>query len=221
MGEPGTAEGGEPGTAEGGEPGTAEGGEPGTAEGGEPGAAEVPRGDHVDHVRERWARERPDLDTSPFAVVGRLGRAQAYLDHGLAAFFAKRGLSRPAWDVLASLRRAGPPFRMSPTDLYTGLMRTSGTMTHRLKSLERAGLIERLPDERDGRSVLVALTKRGRELVDELAPEHLENERRLLSALTADEQGELASLLRKLLLRFEEELLVAPAPPVRRRRRRW
>jgi DNA-binding MarR family transcriptional regulator len=112
--------------------------------------------------------------------------------------------------VLASLRRGGAPFRLSPTSLYVALMRSSGAMTHRLASLEAAGLIERVPDPDDGRSVLVELTPAGLALVDDVAPAHLANERRLLAALSADDQRQLIGLLRKLLRSFEAGMQLPP-----------
>jgi DNA-binding MarR family transcriptional regulator len=163
------------------------------------------RGDHVDHVLEQWRRERPDLDMSPVAVIARLGRVVEHVDERRNALLAQHGVNRALWDVLASLRRAGPPYRLSPTALYRGLMRTSGAMTHRLAALERAGLVERVPDPADGRGLLVALTPRGRRLVDELTPAYLDVERRLLQALTAAEQRELAATLRTMLLAIEND----------------
>ncbi len=174
-------------------------------------------GDHVDRVRELWARQRPDLDTTPIALVARLGRATSYIDHQLAAYFAEHDLTRADWDVLASLRRIGPPYRLSPTELYHGLMRSSGGMTHRLGRLEDRGLIRRIEDPDDGRGLLVALTPRGRGLVDRLAAGHLDNERRLLAGLSARDQERLADLLRRLLLGLEREL---PTPGHRVRSRK-
>lgn len=174
--------------------------------------------DHVDRVVAQWAREWSDLDTTPVAVVARLGRAARYVDAGVEAGLAAHGLTRESWDVLASLRRSGPPHQLSPTELYRGLMRTSAAITYRLRRLERAGLIARLADPSDGRGVLVALTDRGRQLTDLVAPDHLANERRLLDALTAGEQAELADLLRKLLLAFEAERL---SPPVASAKEWW
>jgi DNA-binding MarR family transcriptional regulator len=157
----------------------------------------------VDGAIAQWREQRPDLDLRPFAVIGRLGRAVAFTDQALEEFFAGHGLTRAQWDVLASLRRAGPPYRLSPTQLYRGLMRTSGTMTHRLAQLRSAGLIRRTPDPADGRGLLVELTAKGRRLVDRLAAGHLANEDRLLAGLTAAEREELERLLRKLLRHLE------------------
>jgi DNA-binding MarR family transcriptional regulator len=176
--------------------------------------------DHVDQVREQWARERPDLDTSPVGVVARLGRAQAYIDPALEALFAEHGLTRQSWDVLASLRRAGRPYRLTPTDLQRALMRTSGAITHTLHRLEYAGLIERSVNPADGRSLFVTLAPRGVELTDLVAPLHLANERRLLAGLTAEEQHTLAELLRKLLIGFERDLPSPAAGPAWRAPRR-
>ncbi|GIH17321.1 MarR family winged helix-turn-helix transcriptional regulator [Rugosimonospora africana] len=166
---------------------------------GEPPASE----DHVDRARAQWAQAWPELDTSPFAVVGRLGRAVAHLDRELDEFFQRHGLTRAHWDVLACLRRAGAPYRLSPTALYQGLMRSSATMTHRLRQLEDAGLVERVADPADRRALLVALTLDGVRLVDELAAAHLDNERRLLGALDPRQQEQLAGLLRELLVGLE------------------
>jgi DNA-binding MarR family transcriptional regulator len=166
--------------------------------------------DHVDHVLAQWLSQRPDLDLAPVAVVARLGRATAYIDAGVNARLAEFGLTRGSWDVLASLRRSGPPHRLSPTQLYLELMRTSGAVTHRLSGLERAGLIKRIPDPDDGRGLLVELTRKGAALVDRVAPAHVANERALLAPLSEQDQATLVHLLRKLLTVFERE---QPAPP--------
>jgi DNA-binding MarR family transcriptional regulator len=162
-----------------------------------------PRPDHVDDVRRQWKQQRPDLDTSPISVIARVGRLGRFFDVGIDRVLAEHDLRRESWDVLAALRRSGPPYRLSPTQLYRGLMRASGTISNRLRALERDGLIRRIGDDSDGRAVLVEITGTGRELVDRIAPLHLDNERAMLSALTPDEQEQLASLLRKLLHSFE------------------
>jgi DNA-binding MarR family transcriptional regulator len=159
--------------------------------------------DHVDRVRAQWAREQPELDTSPIAVIARLGRLHSYVDAALHPVFAEFGLTRQGWDVLASLRRLGPPYRLTPSELTEALMRTSGAVTHTLHRLEYAGLIERIPSAEDGRSLLVGLTEQGRELCTAVGPRHLANERRLLDPLSTQERETLAGLLRTVLLPLE------------------
>lgn len=158
----------------------------------------------------QWSAIRPDVDTTPIGVIARLGRVTAFIDAGVNSKLGEFGLTREGWDVLASLRREGPPYRLSPTQLYMSLMRSSGAITHRLAALERAELVKRLPDPDDGRGILVQLTGDGLRLVDRVAPEHVANERRLLAALSEDEQRALAGSLRKLLAAYERE---HPAPP--------
>lgn len=166
----------------------------------------------MDHVRDQWQRQWPALDTSPVAVVARVGRLARYLDHGMDEMFARHGLRREGWDALASLRRAGPPYRLSPTQLYQGLMRTSGAISNRLHRLAADGLIRRVPDPDDGRGMLVELTERGKALVESIAPEHVANEQRMLAALPPAQQNQLAGLLRTLLLSFESEHAPPPGP---------
>jgi DNA-binding MarR family transcriptional regulator len=177
-----------------------------------------PPTDHVERVRAQWASECPDLDTLPLAVVARVGRLARYFDQRLDRLLAEHDLRRESWDVLASLRRSGRPYRLSPTDLYLGLMRTSGAMTNRLHRLERAGLVSRVDDTADGRGRLVELTERGRRLVDALAPTHMANEAAMLAALSPEEQHTLAGLLAKLLAALEAQEGQPPRGNVRRRR---
>ena len=160
--------------------------------------------DGVDHILAQWRRARPDLDPSPIGVVGRVSRLARELERRLEPVYKAHGLE-PGWhDLLATLRRNGPPFRMRPTDLTSTLMLTSSGTTKRLDRLEQAGLIAREPDPGDRRGTLIALTDKGRELIDGLTPEHLANEERLLAALGPDERERLAGLLRKLLLGLPE-----------------
>jgi DNA-binding MarR family transcriptional regulator len=165
--------------------------------------------DHVDLALAEWQKEQPRLDTSPVAVVARIGRASVLLDRGLNDNFAHFGLNRSNWDVLAALRRVGAPYRRSPTALYRALMRTSGGMTHLVDRLEREGLVERVADPDDRRGLLVGLTRKGRALVRRVGPTHLDTERRMLAALTKQEQADLARLLRKLLIGLEEQFATA------------
>jgi DNA-binding MarR family transcriptional regulator len=164
-------------------------------------------------VLAEWQKQGARLDTSPVAVVARIGRAGALLDRGLNTNFARFGLTPTEWDVLASLRRVGAPYRRSPTELYRALMRTSGGMTHLVDRLEREGLVERVADPDDRRGLLVGLTRKGRALVRRVAPSHLETEQRLLAALTPQEQADLARLRRKPLIGLEAQSAQTDQPP--------
>ena len=156
--------------------------------------------DRADVAIEQWARERPELPALPMAVFGRLADAAERItrDH-MNPLFAESGLQRGEFDVLASLRRSGEPYMLSPTRLYEALMISSGGMTNRLDRLERAGLTERRPDPDDRRGKLIALTEAGRRVVDETIDRHVANEARLLSVLTTAEQEKLNALLKKLI----------------------
>jgi DNA-binding MarR family transcriptional regulator len=154
--------------------------------------------DPVDRLLAQWRRERPDLDTSPMAVVGRVSRIARRIDLAQRETFARYELDPPAFDVLATLRRSGEPFALTAGDLMRSAMVTSGAITQRLDRLEARFLVQRGPHPADGRVVLVTLTPAGRELVDRVLPDHLATEERLLAALSAEERGTLAGLLRAL-----------------------
>jgi DNA-binding MarR family transcriptional regulator len=156
--------------------------------------------DSVDAMIEQWQRERPELDVSPIGVIGRISKLSRELEMRLEPVYREHGLE-PGWhDVLATLRRSGPPYRLRATEFTRTLMITSSGATKRLDRLERAGLIERSPDPTDRRGTLIGLTPAGGALIDGVTEAHLDNEHRLLAALTAAEQQRLGDLLRKLLL---------------------
>jgi len=163
------------------------------------------RGDHVDQIMAQWRRQRPDLDVSPMGVIARISRLCRILERRIEDVYGTYGLNQAQFGVLAALRRAGPPYCLSPTSLYNSLLITSGAMTNRLERLTSAGLVGRVPDPDDGRSVLVALTDKGKRLIDEVLTAHYENEQRLLSALSQEKRRSLAQLLRALLIDFEDD----------------
>lgn len=161
--------------------------------------------DEVDRLVTAWRRERPGLDVEPLHVLSRVSRLARHLDLARRSAFVEHGLETWEFDVLAALRRAGPPYRLSAGALLRATLVTSGTMTNRVDRLERAGLVRRLPDPDDGRVVLVALTDAGRQRVDGALADLLGRERRLLGRLSGPERRALAALLRKLLAPFDGE----------------
>jgi len=155
--------------------------------------------DSIDRIVSQWNRERPELDVSPTHVLQRITRLYLLQSNSFAEVFGRYGLTFGEYEVLAALMRSGPPHRMKPSELVGALVLSSGAMTNRIDRVEEAGLVERLPDPDDRRGTLVALTEKGRRVVDEAVLAHLANEERLLGALSAGERRQLAGLLRKLL----------------------
>jgi DNA-binding MarR family transcriptional regulator len=156
--------------------------------------------DAIDGLVEQWNRERPDVDVSPTHVLQRITRLYLLQSASFAEVFRRFGVTFGEYEVLAALTRSGPPYRLKPGELSGALILSSGAVTNRIDRVEAAGLVERLPDPTDRRGTLVALTARGREVVDEALRAHLANEERLLGALTGAERGQLTALLRKLLV---------------------
>ncbi|GHD51838.1 MarR family winged helix-turn-helix transcriptional regulator [Streptomyces galbus] len=159
--------------------------------------------DPVDAIVEQWAAVRPDLDTAAMEVFGRIFRLSRAMGDRMEKAYAPLGLARGEFDVLATLRRAGEPYTLSPRELSATLMLTTGGMTGRLDKLERAGLLRRSPDPHDRRGLRVTLTEQGLDLVDRAVGAGLAVEREALSALNAQQAGQLADLLRELLLSTE------------------
>ncbi|MEP6629237.1 MAG: MarR family transcriptional regulator [Lapillicoccus sp.] len=162
-----------------------------------------PSEDEVDRIVAAWARERPDLDASPLLVLSRISRLARHLDLARGAAFAERGLELWEFDVLSALRRSGQPYQLSPGQLVTQTLVTSGTMTNRVDRLAARGLVSRSPDPSDRRGVIVALTDTGREAVDGALVDLLRRERELLARLPEAQRHDLASLLRGLLEPFD------------------
>ena len=131
----------------------------------------------------QWKQELPELAAENMLLIGRLKRAAAVIAHELEKVYGEYGLTEGSFDVLATLRRSGAPYTLTPTELFSALMVTSGTMTTRLKNLENQGLIDRLPNPDDARSMLVRLTDKGKELIEQAVFPHVENEKRLMEKL--------------------------------------
>lgn len=153
--------------------------------------------DKIDRILAQWRRERPDLDVAQMGVIGRVGRLRNRLSAEHERVFKKYDLSPASFDVLATLRRSGPPFALSPSDLIDWTMVTSGTMTNRLDKLEKAGLVTRKRNPDDGRGFVIALTDQGFELIDAAVTDHVDNQHRMLEGLSRDEREQLDGLLRK------------------------
>lgn len=148
----------------------------------------------------QWAKEMPMLETGPMVLLGRLTEVALVIARDrLNPVFASFGLQPGEFDVLATLRRGGAPYALTPTDLYEAAMISSGSMTNRLDRLEKAGFVERRPNPADKRGTLVALTSQGLDVIEKAVVAHVANQHAILEGLGKEEQAALSALLEKLL----------------------
>jgi DNA-binding MarR family transcriptional regulator len=159
--------------------------------------------DRIDKILEQWRRERPDLDTTAMGLFGRMRNLTLQLSREMEKTFGRFNLNSANFDMLATLRRSGEPYTLSPGDLMDTMMVSSGTMTNRIDQLEKAGLVARTQNPEDGRSFLISLTPKGFDLIDAAVTAHVETQRRLISTLSEGERKALDRLLRNYLADFE------------------
>ena len=168
--------------------------------------------DNVDWRMDQWRAERPDMDPTPMGVVARIQRACRLLERELRDHFATHDLQLWEFDILGTLRRSGQPYQLTAGQLVESSMVTSGAITNRIDRLVARELVTREVDSRNRRSVLIALTESGRELIDRVVVHHVELEARLLSRMSGPDQDQLAGLLRELLIDLGDH---APGNPLR------
>ncbi|WP_215848382.1 MarR family winged helix-turn-helix transcriptional regulator [Candidatus Pantoea bituminis] len=161
--------------------------------------------DHIDFVIGQWDNAMPELDVSSMKVFGRMLRLMKHVGKARAQALEPFGFREGEFDVLATLRRAGAPYCLSPTQLYKSLLVTSGAMTHRLSRLEQEGLIERIEDPQDKRSTLVGLTTQGQQRIEQALVVHTATQAAILATLSAAQREALETQLRALLLTFPGE----------------
>ncbi|WP_394250183.1 MarR family winged helix-turn-helix transcriptional regulator [Vibrio profundi] len=159
--------------------------------------------DAIDRVVEQWAKEKPELETEPMAMMGRIMRIAKYMETEVADLHKKYDMKLGEFDVLATLRRSGKPFRLTPSELIESMMLTSGAMTNRLDKLEAKGLIVRAHSKEDRRSVTVELTKDGLVLIDQMMAEHVETQKKLVKSLSSSQKKNTNQLLKTWLSAYE------------------
>jgi len=162
-------------------------------------------GDHVDGVLAQWRNVRPEDDCSPMAIFARVYRLSKYLNRRVAAVFRKHGLHDGEFDLLATLYRSGQPSGLTPNALRHAAVLSSGAMTHRLDRLEAAGLVQRVANPEDRRSLLIRLSDEGRAVLLGCLDEYLATLHRMQAPLDRAQKQALANGLRTLLLVLEEQ----------------
>jgi DNA-binding MarR family transcriptional regulator len=167
--------------------------------------------DAVDVIQEAWERERPDVNSSSIGIITRIWRLSRFLDRERSRTLAALGTDASTLDALATLRRAGPPYRLTAGEMHRRSLVTAGAISQRLDKLETAGLVRRERDNVDRRLINVVLTSQGRRLVDMVFESLMDQELKLLVGFTDEERSALANLLRRWLHRFETDLRNQPA----------
>ncbi|HVE06931.1 MAG TPA: MarR family transcriptional regulator [Paraburkholderia sp.] len=124
------------------------------------------RTDQLDEIARAWQRERPDLDLSLVGFFIRLRQVNYLHERRLAGLADSLGLNVGELHVVMALRRAGAPYAMRPTDLFTTLLVTSGAISKRIGRLEEMGIVTRVAGDDDLRSWHIILTRRGVALAD-------------------------------------------------------
>ena len=162
--------------------------------------------DAIDRIEAAWRRERPDVDVSSVGIVSRIWRIARHLEQARKERLAEHGTDRVTLDVLAMLRRSGPPFRMTAGELTHHSLISSGGVSQRLEKLERAGLVTRHIHSDDRRRIDVELTAAGVELIDSILADLMAHEATLLDGLDPCEQEDLRRILKRLLARFEPQM---------------
>ena len=160
--------------------------------------------DRVAQIQEQWRRERPDLDVSPQGVIGRLHRVADRLREELVAVYQQYGLGEGEFDVLAALRREGPPYELGPGEIARHTMVTTGAVSKRLDRLESAGLVHRRDSDSDARGRVVGLTGAGVRTIDAAFTDHMRNEQRLVASISPEDRQRLETILTTWLSQLED-----------------
>lgn len=153
--------------------------------------------DKVEEILSQWREQRPDLDVTAMGTVGRISRVSNLFASTMNKTFESHGINAAAFDVLATLRRAGKPYRRSIGEMMDWMMISSGSTSNRLQRLEKSGLIDRIVDQDDGRKAYVQLTKSGLRKIDEVVGDHVATQAKLVECLTEQERVTLEQVLKK------------------------
>ncbi|SJN55040.1 putative HTH-type transcriptional regulator/GBAA_1941/BAS1801 [Vibrio ruber DSM 16370] len=161
--------------------------------------------DIIDRIVHQWATEKPELNTLPMSIFGRILRLTKHLEQEITSIHKRYDLKMGEFDVLATLLRSGAPYQLTPSALISTAMLTSGAMTNRLDKLEQKNLIVRIHSHVDRRSISVKLTDQGYQLINQALAEHVAAQERLMNTLNQTEQLQLSALLRSWLSSFNSE----------------
>lgn len=152
--------------------------------------------DGVDRIQTAWQRERPDMPVESIGVITRIWRIAKLLEDQRRRSDARAGVDAAGRDLLSTLRRSGPPYRLAAGEIARQSLVSAGAISQRVARAEQRGLVVR---SRGGRTVQVELTDAGHALVQDHVEDLLRHEETLLSSLSVEQREQLTGLLRVLL----------------------
>jgi DNA-binding MarR family transcriptional regulator len=151
--------------------------------------------DHADEIARAWAREQLGIPVGSIGILTRIWQAAKLLSDERRRTLAAIGMDAATLDLLSTLRRSGPPYRLSTRDLARRCLVTAGAITQRVDRARESGLVRRLPPPPGSRLVQVELTPRGHHLVAKAVRSLLSYEQGLIDVLDPGQQEDLARLL--------------------------
>jgi len=161
--------------------------------------------DVIDVLVSEWKKERPDLDTSAMHIVGRILKLGKILEKRAGLVLSESGIYYTDLDVLATIRRSGTPYELTPKELMKSVLITSGAMTALLDRLTKLDLIYRAPDKKDGRIKRAGLTEKGKKVIDKAIEIRFNEAKEAVTILNKTEHTDLSTLLKKMLYSLDSE----------------
>ena len=158
----------------------------------------TPPPDIVDSLVADWQRTRPETRADAIQVIGRIIWLGRHYEEAVSRMPSNPGLSYSEYDVIATLRRAGSPYELTPTEMGRRVLLTSGGLTACLRRLEAAGLVSRRGVPEDRRILLARLTPKGFDLIESFVDDRFAMAERALAGLDPQERATLETLLRRL-----------------------
>ncbi|MEN3159391.1 MarR family transcriptional regulator [Alkalimonas sp. NCh-2] len=152
--------------------------------------------DDLDRITAQWQRQGIADELLAMQLLGRFARLNKTLELAFLHCYDQHGLKQGEFDVLATLRRAGEPYSLSPSQLHQSMLLSSGAMSSRLDKLEQRQLIARRHCTEDRRVVHVSLTDSGKALIEKVLPEHIALQQSLMGDLSPEQQQQLNALLK-------------------------
>ncbi len=159
--------------------------------------------DIIDHLVSDWKRERPELDASAMQIVGRILKLGKILERRAGLALKENNIHYTDLDVLATIRRSGKPYQLTPKELMKSVLITSGAMTTLLDRLTKLDLIFRANDPKDGRIKLACLTNKGKGIIDKAIEIRFKEAKESVNVLNNAEHAQFSALLKKLLFSLD------------------